>query len=575
MPNSIIKIYYLAIFIYRATGFLVLVRIMEDITLLGKVFDVLANANKGHYVYITDLRTGLSKWSEECVKEFGLPPEYVSNAGEIWGEHVHPVDRARYEQSMQDIFDERTDSHDLVYRARNQYGEYVTVSCKGRVIHDDDGNRILFVGTMINHGIASDYDNVTNLYTKERLLETLADYREDKQRYNILFVGFYSFIDINNVYGYEFGNKVLKTFAEKLLEYIDDSEVFSAGGTKFAVVSTDLKLSELENIYNELVEYARSSIEVEGTHVAIMLGASCTEVTNFAVDEHAVFSNGIRGLDESMYEKHGELYAFSNSSMDKSHERLVIINALRNSIIDNCDGFSIVFQPVVDAEKETLRGAEALVRWKKDPFGNVSPADFIAWLEDDPLFYDLGLWIARQAMKQWKEKVLPKRPELKLSINISYTQLERANFRKDILSLVRELDFPTKNLKLELTERCTILDKGFLRNEIIYLKSLGIDTFLDDFGTGFSALELILLLPVAAIKIDRTFVNGIEEDERKQAVAEAIITCAKNMGLQVTVEGIEDEVSRDVLRKYGPTSFQGFYYSRAITIDDYVKLPIF
>jgi EAL domain-containing protein (putative c-di-GMP-specific phosphodiesterase class I)/GGDEF domain-containing protein len=545
---------------------------MDGIALLSKVFEALADSGKGRYLFITDLKTGLSKWSKDCVDEFGLPDEYVLNAGQVWGEHVHPIDKARYDQSMHDIFEGRTDSHDLVYRAKNKKGEYVTVSCKGKVIRDENDEQMLFVGTMINHGIASEYDSVTNLFTKEKLIDTLADYKDDKERYNILFLGIYNFIDINNVYGYEFGNKVLKTFAEKLLKYVDEAEVFSAGGTKFAVVSTSLKLKELEKIYGELVEYGKYSIEIDGIHVAIMLGASCTEVTNFAVDEHTVFSNGLRGLEESMYERHGELYAFSNSTMDKSHERLVILNALRHSIIEDCSGFSLVFQPVIDADGEGFKGAEALVRWKKDPFGSVSPADFIAWLEDDPLFYDLGLWIARNAMKLWKENVLSVRPELNLSINISYTQLERSNFRKDIMAIIREIDFPTDRLKLELTERCTILDKHFLRNEIIYLKSQGIDTIIDDFGTGFSALELLLLLPVAAIKIDKSFVNGIEEDFCKQAVAEAMITCAKKIGLHITAEGIETAITRDALKKFGVTSYQGYFYSKPVSIEEYKQL---
>ncbi|WP_029230896.1 EAL domain-containing protein [Butyrivibrio sp. VCB2006] len=546
---------------------------MEEITLLSKVFEILANNNKGSYVFLSDIKTGYSRWSKECVEEFGLPSDRIEDAGLIWAEHVHPSDRARYDQSLEDVFSGRTDSHDLVYRARNKYGEYVAVTCRGKVIRDDDNTPLFFAGTIINHGIASEYDNVTNLYTKEKLIETLADYKEDKQRYNILFIGIYNFIDINNVYGYEFGNKVIKNFAEKLLEYTDDAEVFSAGGTKFAVVSTELKLSQLKEIYEELADYGRYSITVDGTHVAIMLGASCTEVTNFAVDEHTVFSNGLRGLEESMYEKHGEINAFSNSLMDKSHERLVLLNALRNSILEDCDGFSLVFQPVIDAETESLKGAEALVRWKKDPYGNVSPADFIAWLEDDPLFYDLGLWIAENAMRFWKENVLTVRPDLNLSINLSYTQLERSNFRKDFANLIKELDFPADRLKVELTERCTILDKHFLRNEIIFMKSQGIDTIIDDFGTGFSAMELLLVLPVSGIKIDRSFVSGIAEDIRKQAVAEAIITCAQKMGLHITVEGVESGIIRDAVKSFGASSYQGYFYSVPVPIEDFVKLP--
>ena len=175
-------------------------------------------------------------------------------------------------------------------------------------------------------------------------------------------------------------------------------------------------------------------------------------------------------------------------------------------------------------------------------------------------------------MKQWKEKVLSVNPDLKLSINLSYTQLERADFRKQFLNIIDEIDFPKNRLVLELTERCRLLDKTFLRNEIVYFKSQGIGTILDDFGTGFSALELLLFLPVAGIKIDKSFITNLDIDEKKQIVATAIIKCAKDIGMSITAEGIEDSNIRDMLKEYGTTYFQGYLYSKPVKIDELMSL---
>ncbi len=548
---------------------------MDKVALLSKVFEAFASSTKGRYVFLTDMETNISRWSKSCVEEFGLPSERMENAGELWEEHIHPMDKSRYHQSIVDLFEGKSQSHDMVYRAMNKNGEYVACTCKGTVIRDDNGKPLYFAGTIDNHGIASEYDSVTALYTKDKLIDTLSDLKEEKQRYYILFVGMYNFGELNNVYGYEFGNKLLRTFAEKLLEFTDDAEVYHAGGTKFALVSTHLNLSEIKEIYSELVDYCRNSIAVEGVNVTITLGGSCTEVMNFNIDEHTVYSNGLLGLDESMKDRHGELCVFGSSNLDKSHERLVLLNALRNSISRGCEGFSIVYQPVVSAQEERLRGAEALVRWQKNPFGSVSPGEFIGWLEDDPLFYDLGLWIARNSMRYWKEKVLSVRPELTLSINVSYTQLERKNFRRDLLEILKELDYPPENLIVELTERCSVLDKNFIRNEIIFLRSQGILTFIDDFGTGFSALELLLFLPVAGIKIDKSFVDGIDEDEKKRIVARAIIECASNIGLMTTVEGVETGDIRGILLGFGASHLQGYHYSKPLSIDDFTSHPLF
>lgn len=549
---------------------------MENTELLSKVFEAFANSTRGRYVFLSDMNTNISRWSKNCVDEFGLPSETMVDAGLIWEEHIHPMDRARYHQSIEDLFSGRSEGHDMVYRARNKKGEYVACTCKGRVIKDDDGNPMYFAGTIDNHGIASDYDSVTALYTKDKLIDTLTDLKDEKQRYYILFIGLYNFAELNNVYGYDFGNKVLKAFAEELLKYCDNAEVYHAGGTKFAVISTELNLAQMKNMYNELVNFGRNSIVVDGASITVTLGGSCTEVVNFNIDERSVYSSGLLGLEESMNEKHGELCVFgSGNNHDKNHERLVLIDALRNSITNNCEGFSLVFQPVVSAETEQLMGAEALVRWNKAPYGSISPADFISWLEDDPLFYDLGLWIARTAMKCWKEHVLTVRPNLSLSINISYTQLERKNFRRDLMNVINELDFPADKLRVELTERCSVLDKGFLRNEIIFLRTQGIITFIDDFGTGFSALELLLFLPVGGIKIDKSFVDGLEEDEKKKIVARAIIECAHNIGINTTIEGVENGLIRTKLQEYGATFLQGYHYSKPIPIDEFTKLELF
>ncbi|SFB71476.1 EAL domain-containing protein [Butyrivibrio sp. YAB3001] len=547
---------------------------MENMMLLSKFFDALAQSSKNRYIFVCDIQQDIWKGSKNMVEQMGLPSDIMVGGGVIWGEHIHPDDRERFIQDIADVFSGKTQMHDMVYRAKDADGEYVVCSCFGSTINDENGNPLYFVGTIDNHGIANEFDAVTGLFTKEKLLDVLRENREAKQKYNVLFIGILNFTEINNVYGYDFGNKVLKEFANHLFDY-PEAEAFQAGGTKFALVSSELSFKLMKQVFEELVEYGRHGIKIDGIDVTLVLGGSYTEVVNFNVDERAVYTNGIRGLGESMKEKHGELQVFSISNLDKNHERIVLINALRNSINNGCQGFSLVFQPIVDSVNEEVKGAEALVRWSKDPFGSVPPEDFIAWLEDDPIFYDLGLWIFRTAMKLWKEIVLPKYPEISLSINVSYMQLERQNFRKDFMKIVRDLDFPVDRLFLELTEKCRFLDKNFLRNEIIFFKSNGIGAFIDDFGTGFSALELLLSLPVSGIKIDKSFVKGIENDERKKIVASAIIKCAKDVGVTTTVEGIESAQMRDILSDYDTAFFQGFLYSQPVSIEEYVELPLF
>jgi EAL domain-containing protein (putative c-di-GMP-specific phosphodiesterase class I)/GGDEF domain-containing protein len=475
-----------------------------------------------------------------------------------------------------------SDEHSMTYRAMDKTGEYVACTCKGRVIKDDDGNPVYFAGTIENHGVASEYDHITNLFTRFKLLAHLRDLKAQKKKYNILFIGLCNFTEINNVNGYEFGNKLLKIFGERLLEYVKissdflnvkEASVFHAGGTKFALVSTVFDNRKIAEIYGELSDFARHSITIDGTHISVSIAGSCAQVDNFEIDEHTVFSSGLMGLDESIYEKHGELISFNSMGTD-THVRIVIINALRNCINNGFEGFYLCYQPIVSSVEDRLLGGEALVRWEMEPYGNVPPNKFIAWLENDPLFYDLSLWIFRTAMKTWKKEILPSNPSLILNINVSYIQIDKQCFRNDLLNILDEIDFPPQNLCLELTERCRFMDLEFLRNEIIFLKSHGIRVALDDFGTGFSAMELLLNLPIDTIKIDRSFVLDIENKTEKQYVVKAILECANNLGVRSTVEGIETGSMRDVLRQYGASTLQGYLYSKPVRMDDFVKLKL-
>ncbi len=555
---------------------------MSDIDLISKVFEAFANTSDSRYVYLTDLKTDISRWSKSCVETFGLPGEIMKGAGQIWEEHIHPMDREEYKRQIDAVFSGEASEHSMTYRAMDKSGEYVACTCKGRVIRAEDGTPLYFAGTIDNHGVASEYDHVTNLYTRFKLRGLLQKLKKEKKPYNIMFISLCNFTGINNVHGYEFGNKLLKLFGERLLDYKkessgfladEDASVYHAGGTKFALLSTIYDLNRIEEIYNELSEYARHDIIVGDIPISVSIAGSCAHVDNFDIDEHTILSSGLMGLDESIYEKHGELIFFDSMGTD-SHDKIVIINALRNCINNDFEGFYLCFQPIVSSTDDTLIGAEALVRWEKEPYGSVPPDKFIAWLENDPLFYDLSQWIFKTAMKTWKEKVLPTNGSLLLNINVSYIQIDKQTFRNDLLKMLNEIGYPPENLCLELTERCRFIDLEFLRNEIIFLKSHNIRVALDDFGTGFSAMELLINLPIDTIKIDRSFVMDIENQKEKQHVVKAILECARNLGVRSTVEGIETNSMRDVLKSYGASTLQGYLYSKPVRIEDFEKLQL-
>ena len=224
---------------------------------------------------------------------------------------------------------------------------------------------------------------------------------------------------------------------------------------------------------------------------------------------------------------------------------------------------------MVDAQTEQLIGAEALLRWRNDRYGTVPPDDFIPVLESDPLFPELGEWIFREAILAAKQ-ILKKNPGFVINVNLSYTQLEKPDFVDKVLRILNDLEYPPEHLCLEVTERCRLLDLELLKNVVVSLKGRDISIALDDFGTGFSSIGILKEIPISIIKIDRSFVRKIEENEIDRQIVQNIANLASIFSAKVCVEGIETAGMRDILKRYHVESFQGYHYGKPLVLEQFL-----
>ena len=223
----------------------------------------------------------------------------------------------------------------------------------------------------------------------------------------------------------------------------------------------------------------------------------------------------------------------------------------------------------MDAQEEKLIGAEALLRWKNDEYGMVPPDSFIPVLEKDPLFCDLGHWILLNAIQDAR-LIMKSNPDFTINVNLSYTQLEKPDFVNMVLDTLKTEEFPPEHLCLEITERCRLLDLDLLKNIVVNLRGRGVKIALDDFGTGFSSISIVKNLPVDIIKIDRSFVQKIEEDEKERELIKSFAGVASTFGAKVCVEGIETAEMRNILQHYHVQSFQGYYYAKPLSLEAFL-----
>lgn len=536
----------------------------------SRIFEGFAETSKRRYIYVCNMQTNISRWSRHAVEYFGLPGEYIENAGDIWADFIHPEDREMYLSDIKDIFSGKKSRHDLDYRVRNKEGEYVFCTCRGVVSKGQNGAADLFLGSIENHGIMDNVDAATNLYNIYEFWQNLGKLRAKKTDVFVLMLGIVGFSEINDIYGYSFGDRVLRELGKVLLDLTKGyGTLFRMDGVRFACNFVNQTKEQIQEVFEKMRHAASHNVFVDGVRVSLVLSGGAV-FADESYDEYTVLGSARYALQQSRHEKHGELVFFDNELRGSNRKNLELMRELRKSILNGCEGFYLCFQPIISAEGERLIGAEALLRWNKEPFGEVAPGKFVPWLEGDPTFFELGKWILREALKEGKV-FLEKYPDFVLNVNVAYTQLSRMEFRKSVEEILEETGYPAKNLCLELTERCRQLEKGYLRREIDYLRTLGVKIAIDDFGTGFSSLNLLSELPVDTLKIDRGFISDIQTNRANQKIVKAISSCAQDLGVHVCLEGLEDRNMIDFTKQFAVYSYQGFYFSRPITRESFIE----
>ena len=541
-------------------------RIMLDT--LFKAFEVVS---EGSYVFLCDMKYDYSRWSKTAVDTYGLPSQYMYGAGDLWENCIHPDDRKAYNKGVREIISGSVSTHDMQYRARRVTGEYDVCTCRGMVIRDPAGEPDYFAGTIRNHAIQGHVDTLTGLRNQYGFFEDLDSYIKRNVEVRVVLLGISRFSEINEMYGYHFGNRVLQCYARALNEVVGSTgHIYRIDGTKISVISHTLTITEIEKEYIRFRTFLHEDFKVDGRKILLDLRCGALRVNRFDIDSQTVYACLNFAYEESKQFKQGDLVEFQNDQNDKNYQMLEKLHAIRASIMHGYEGFYLLYQPVVDAQTEKLIGTEALLRWENDQYGTVPPDQFIPILESDPLFPELGEWIIRESVLTAKE-ILKIYPDFIMNVNLSYTQLEKPDFVDMVLRILNEYGYPPEHICFEVTERCRMLDIDLLKNVLISLRSRGILVALDDFGTGFSSVGILKEIPFNIIKIDRSFVQKIEENEIDRRIVRNIADLASVFKSKICAEGIETAGMRDILMNYHVESFQGYYYARPLTLEQFLE----
>lgn len=535
---------------------------MQENGKIKRNMDVLNNLSDGKFIFVQDMRTGVTAWTNEAVQYLGLPGATMKDVATVVGAMVHPDDYAKWKTEIDRVFAMEIKDCFCSYSIRNAEGKYVPCIQKGKMVLNEDGEPIIFTGSIIIQKKEKELDAITDLPKQAQFIEDLRNVKKQGECL-VMAVEIKRFNSVNSLYGYDFGSKTLYEIACFFKKIVGRrGRVYRSEGTEFLVLLENCQIDDIKTVFDRVrVELAAFSVDGQTLNLDIVGGVLHTN--NTSVSTQTILSCALSALEKAKEEDSYALVVFDDETQESHHKMMEMLDVIKAGIRNGCEGFYLCYQPFVSTVTGKIIGMEALVRYRNEAYGEVSPGRFVPHLEYHACFYDLSMWILRRALTDTKE-LLATNPDFFINVNMSHAQMERETFKHEVVAICEELDFPKKNLQLELTERCRNMDLEYLREQLLFLRDQGIKIALDDFGTGSSTVSLLCELPVTNVKIDQTFVLHILDNTNNQVVVDSTVQCAKRLGLSVCMEGVETSEIKDFIGQYSANYHQGYYYSRPV-----------
>ena len=392
---------------------------------------------------------------------------------------------------------------------------------------------------------------------REQLEKSLKRVRADGSRLALLYLDLDRFKVINDTLGHPVGDELLKDVAQRLRDAISETDfVARLGGDEFAVIRDGfVHPDDVTSLVTRILSTINVPYDIGGHHLV----ADATIGVALAPDDACDPDELLKNADLAMYGAKADgrgTYRFFESSMDaRVKTRRALEFDLREAIM--CGGFELHYQPLVGFADGRVTGCEALLRWEHRSRGLIPPSEFVPIAEETGLIAPLGEWVLRTACAEaagWPQ-------DLGVAVNVSPVQFNSGNLVQTVVSALGASGLAAHRLELEITEAVLIRDDAAALGVLHQLRSLGVRIALDDFGTGYSSLSYLQRFPFDKIKIDRSFISGLEDSDYSRNIVQAIVDIATTRQITTTAEGVETRAQADALRALGCTEMQGYLFS--------------
>jgi len=541
-----------------------------------------------------DVHRDRLRWSDEVYRIFGIRPYDFKGSLDAFLALLHEEDSERVTSALKHAV-RWGEPVGLDYRALTPTGRMRMVHQECEVVRGSAGHVVQLIGTVQDITRQREAENrirylafhdpLTSLANQGRFREVLAQTVSRSQKHHtqvaLLFVGLDRFKRINDTFGHEIGDAILKVAAERTDWCLEQATrhpdrhpqaVLSRfGGDEFTVLlETGDGADGATKLAHAIMERLAEPFRVRNEEVYLTASIGIALCPGDADSGDELMKNANAALRHAKAEGRNGFRFYTPIMNADAHRRLALESDLQRAL--SRDEFILHFQPKVDMISGQVVGMEALVRWRHPRLGTVPPAEFIPIAEECGLITALGEWVLRAACEQnqrWQEAGIG---PLDISVNLSARQFWQNDLADQVARILAETGLDPCHLELELTEGTFMENADGTIQTLTRLKALGIKLSVDDFGTGYSSLAYLQRFPIDSLKVDRSFVQGITTNPDSAAIARTIIAMARNLNLYVVAEGVETEEQLVFLRNEGCHQLQGYLFSPPVDAAAFTRL---
>jgi diguanylate cyclase (GGDEF)-like protein len=410
------------------------------------------------------------------------------------------------------------------------------------------------------------------LLFQDRLQQAIALANRTNHKFAVFFMDLDNFKIINDTMGHEAGDELLRSVAERLSTIERETDtVARLGGDEFAfIISKIITAQDGVNFAQRLNKLLKKPIIIHGNNVHMGSSIGVTIYPDDASNSEELLRNADIAMYQAKDNGRNTTCFFTKEMNAKLQKNKEVLTDLTESL--NQNHFELYYQPLLTIDNKVLVGAEALIRWHHPVKGFISPDKFITIAEQSGLINQLGDWVLAQACREVKNFIKAGITDFKVAINISPVQFRRKDFLEHTLTILKKQQVSPHFIELEITEGAVMDNVVQAIKTMESLHDAGFQLAMDDFGTGYSSLSYLKRFPIQKVKIDRSFISDLENDEDSKSITRAIIQMSHSLGLKVLAEGVETRDQLQYLQDESCDYVQGYYTGRPMPAGDFINI---